>query len=216
MSARENILGRIRAANASHRIDGSGSEQIVASHLSDRKRGPLPGMKWKRIARFKRCSAEAATTVDEVSSRADVPAAVARYLAEHELPKTGVCWPELGDLDWRGAGLEIEARPANGDDKSGITGSFCGLAETGTLMLLSGEQTHATTSLLPDTHIALVSASRIVRCMEDAWDLFRKEIGDFPRQVNFVSGASRTADIEMTLVYGAHGPFRVHVIIVDE
>jgi L-lactate dehydrogenase complex protein LldG len=216
MSARENILGRIRAANASHRKSGADSVQEVAAHLGNRKRGPLPGMKWKRIARFKRCSIEAASTVEEVSSRADVPAAVAHYLAEHELAKTGVCWPELGELDWRGAGLEIEARPANGDDKSGITGSFCGLAETGTLMLLSGEQAYATTSLLPDTHIALVSASRIVRCMEDAWDLFRKEVGDFPRQVNFVSGASRTADIEMTLVYGAHGPFRVHVIIVDE
>jgi L-lactate dehydrogenase complex protein LldG len=216
MSARENILSRIRAANASHRKDGVDSVQQVASHLGKHERGPLPAMKWQRLARFKRCSIEAASTIDEVSSRADVPAAVADYLAKNELPKTGVCWPELGELDWRGAGLEIEARPANGDDKAGITGSFCGLAETGTLMLLSGEQTHATTSLLPDTHIALVSASRIVKCMEDAWDLFRKEIGDFPRQVNFISGASRTADIEMTLVYGAHGPFRVHVIIVDE
>ena len=216
VSARDNILARIRAANASHRNSGVDSGQNVASHLSERKRGPLPSMKWQRIARFKKCSIEAASTVDQVSSRADVPATVAAYLAKNELPKTGVCWPELGELDWRGAGLDIEARPANGDDKSGITGSFCGLAETGTLMLLSGEQTHATTSLLPDTHIALVSASRIVRCMEDAWDLFRKEIGDFPRQVNFVSGASRTADIEMTLVYGAHGPFRVLVIIVDE
>jgi L-lactate dehydrogenase complex protein LldG len=216
MSAREHILGRIRAANAGHRVDGVVSAQNVASHLSNRKRGPLPGMKWERLARFKQCSIEAASTVDEVGSRADVPAAVAAYFAKHELPPTGVCWPELGELDWRGAGLEIEARPANGDDKSGITGSYCGLAETGTLVLLSGAQTHATTSLLPDTHIALVSASRIVACMEDVWDLFRQEIGDFPRQVNFVSGPSRTADIEMTLVYGAHGPFRVHVIIVDE
>jgi L-lactate dehydrogenase complex protein LldG len=190
--------------------------QDVASHLRDRKRGPLPTMKWERLARFRQCSIEAASTIDEVDSRAQVPGAVARYLAENELPAAGVCWPELGDLDWHGAGLQIEARPANGDDKSGITGSYCGLAETGTLMMLSGEQTYATTSLLPDTHIALVSASRIVPCMEDAWDLFREEIGDFPRQVNFVSGASRTADIEMTLVYGAHGPFRVHVIIVDD
>ncbi len=216
MSAKHNILNRIRSANESHRGPGVDSAQDVASHLRDHKRGPLPTMKWERLARFKQCSIEAASTIDEVDSRAQVPVAVARYLAENELPATGVCWPELGDLDWGGVGLEIEARPANGDDKSGITGSYCGLAETGTLVLLSGEQTYATTSLLPDTHIALVSASRIVPCMEDAWDLFREEIGDFPRQVNFISGASRTADIEMTLVYGAHGPFRVHVIIVDD
>jgi L-lactate dehydrogenase complex protein LldG len=215
MSARQNILGRIRSANASHLGHGVDNAKNVASHLRDHKRGPLPTMKWERLARFKKCSADAASTIDEVASRDDVPAAVARYLAERELPTTGVCWPELGELDWHGAGLGIEARPANGDDKTGITGSYCGLAETGTLMLLSGMHTHATTSLLPDTHIALVSASRILPCMEDAWDLYRREIGDFPRQVNFVSGASRTADIEMTLVYGAHGPFRVHVIIID-
>jgi L-lactate dehydrogenase complex protein LldG len=216
MSARLNILSRIRSANTSHRYQGDGDTTIVVNHLRDRKRGPMPSMNWELLARFKQCCVEAASTIEEVGSRAEVPAAVARYLAQNELPPTGVCWPELGDLEWHDAGLEIEARPANGDDKSGITGSYCGLAETGTLMLLSGEHMHATTSLLPDTHIALVSASRILRCMEDAWDLLRQEIGDFPRQVNFVSGASRTADIEMTLVYGAHGPFRVHVIIIDE
>ncbi len=216
MSARENILSRIRSANASIREHGVDSAQSVARHLRDRKRGPLPTMNWELLARFRQCSIDDASTIEDVGSRAEVPAAVARYLSENELPTTGVCWPELGKLDWGGAGLDIEARPANGGDKSGITGSYCGLAETGTLLLLSGAQMHATTSLLPDTHIALVSASRIVACMEDAWDLFRQEIGDFPRQVTFVSGASRTADIEMTLVYGAHGPFRVHVIIVDE
>jgi len=108
----------------------------------------------------------------------------------------------------------VEARSCSDDDKLGITGAFCALAENGTLMLLSGEDTYATTSLLPENHVAVVPASRIVRTMEDAWDLLRRERGSLPRQVNFVSGPSRTADIEMTLVLGAHGPFRVHVIVV--
>ena len=98
----------------------------------------------------------------------------------------------------------------------GITGSFCALAETGTIVLLSGEKEHATTSLLPETHVAVVSRKRIVVSMEDVWDLVRTEVGKLPRQVNFVSGPSRTADIEMTLVYGAHGPFRVHIILTDD
>jgi L-lactate dehydrogenase complex protein LldG len=106
-------------------------------------------------------------------------------------------------------------RPANGDDKVGITGSFCAIAETGTLMLLSGAATHPATSLLPDTHIAIVRRSRLVRSMEDGWDLLRREHGSLPRQVAFVSGPSRTADIEMTLVLGIHGPYRVHVILLD-
>jgi L-lactate dehydrogenase complex protein LldG len=151
-----------------------------------------------------------------VSSAADVPAAAATYLARNNLPAMGACWPEFAALDWAGAGLSIEARPSNGEDKLGITGVYCALAENGTLMLLSGEKTHATTSLLPETHIAIVPASRIVRTMEDAWDLLRQERGHLPRQVNFVSGPSRTADIEMTLVIGAHGPFRVHVIVVGD
>jgi len=173
-------------------------------------------MGWDPLQRFIDCSIAAASTLDRVDKREGVPVAVARYLSENGLPMRGVCWPEFADLDWSGAGLEMQARSANGDDKVGVTGSFCALAETGTLLLLSGEQQHATTSLLPETHVAVVSKKRVVVCMEDAWDLLRKEVGHLPRQVNFVSGPSRTADIEMTLVYGAHGPFRVHIIITDE
>jgi len=79
---------------------------------------------------------------------------------------------------------------------------------------LSGPQSPATTSLLTETHIAIVSASRIVRGMEEAWRLVRTEYGKLPRAVNFISGPSRTADIEQTVTLGAHGPYRVHIIIV--
>ena len=81
-------------------------------------------------------------------------------------------------------------------------------------MLLSGASNPMKNSLLPETHIAVLPASRILRCMEDGWDLLRKEHGPLPRQVAFISGPSRTADIEMTLVIGIHGPYRVHVILV--
>ena len=215
MSARDNILARIRSAN-SNRPAGTAAAESVRARLREPARGPLPKMEWDLLPRFKASCLAAASTFDEVRGRREVAAAVARYLKENSLPMQGVCWPELGDLDWSGAGLEIEVRSATGDDKVGITGSYCALAETGTLMLLSGEQQHATTSLLPETHIALVSAPRLVACMEDGWDLLRSELGTLPRQVNFVSGPSRTADIEMTLVYGAHGPYRVHIVVIDE
>ena len=171
-------------------------------------------MDWEPVRRFKERCIAMMSTVDEVGSLADVPRAVASYLRQKNLPTSGACWPEFARLDWTGAGLSVEARPSHGDDKLGITGVFCALAENGTLMLLSGEDTHATTSLLPENHVAIVPASRIVRTMEDAWDLLRGERSGLPRQVNFISGPSRTADIEMTLVLGAHGPFRVHVIVV--
>ena len=98
-------------------------------------------------------------------------------------------------------------------DKTGISGCFCAIAETGTLMLLSGPQTPASVSLLPETHIAVVPVGRIVATMEDAFALLRAEQGALPRAVNFISGPSRTGDIEQTIVLGAHGPCRVHLIL---
>jgi L-lactate dehydrogenase complex protein LldG len=214
MSARDNILRRIRAANSREAGTSAKDRNAILARLQDRSRGPLPTMDWEPVQRFKERCIAMMSTVDEVGSLANVPRAVASYLKQKNLPTSGACWPEFARLDWAGAGLGVEARPSHGDDKLGITGAFCALAENGTLMLLSGEDTHATTSLLPENHVAIVPASRIVRTMEDAWDLLRGERSGLPRQVNFISGPSRTADIEMTLVLGAHGPFRVHVIVV--
>ena len=98
--------------------------------------------------------------------------------------------------------------------QAGFSACRGAIAETGTLMLLSGRQTPATVSLLPETHIALVDVSRIVPTMEDAFALLRAECGSLPRAVNFISGPSRTGDIEQTIVLGAHGPCRVHLILI--
>jgi L-lactate dehydrogenase complex protein LldG len=214
MSARDNILRRIREANGSEAGTGAKQRDAILARLDARGRGPLPTMDWAPVPRFKERCIAMMSTVEDVASLAEVPQALASYLTKQNLPTSGACWPQFAELDWAGAGLAIEARPSHGGDKLGITGAFCALAETGTLMLLSGENTHATTSLLPENHVAIVSASRIVRTMEDGWDLLRRERTSLPRQVNFVSGPSRTADIEMTLVIGAHGPFRVHVVVV--
>jgi len=214
MSARDNILRRIREANGSEAATSAKQRDAILARLDAHTRGPLPSMDWEPVPRFKERCIAMMSTVEDVASLAEVPQALASYLAKQNLPTSGACWPQFAELDWARAGLAIEARPSHGGDKLGITGAFCALAETGTLMLLSGENTHATTSLLPENHVAIVSASRIVRTMEDGWDLLRRERTSLPRQVNFVSGPSRTADIEMTLVLGAHGPFRVHVIVV--
>jgi L-lactate dehydrogenase complex protein LldG len=215
MSARDNILGRIRSALSRSAPLSPSEGAAMRAKLREHPRGPLPTMSWEPIARFKERCAVLSSTVDEVPDLAAVPQAIARYLSQRDLPRTGVCWPELAGLDWQAAGLHIEGRPANGDDKVGITGSYCAIAETGTLMLLSGPTTFAATSLLPETHIAVVRKQRLVRSMEDGWDLLRREHGSLPRQVAFVSGPSRTADIEMTLVLGIHGPYRVHVLLLD-
>jgi len=127
-----------------------------------------------------------------------------------------VCTPQVAELAWAGAGVRVEARAARDEDLVGITGCFCAIADTGTLMLCSSRASPAAVSLLPETHVAIVPVSRIVPFMEEAWALVRRELGALPRAVNFVSGPSRTGDIEQTIVLGAHGPYRVHIVLVRE
>ena len=172
-------------------------------------------MAWEPVARFREQALRLASTIEEVTSLDGVPAAVARYLRQHGLPLVAVCWPQFAGLPWQGAGVDVEARAARDTDLVGITGAFCAIAETGTLMTLSGAGTPATVSLLPETHVAVVQASRIVPGMEEAWGLARSELGALPRAVNFISGPSRTADIEQTVTLGAHGPYRVHILLVQ-
>jgi L-lactate dehydrogenase complex protein LldG len=139
---------------------------------------------------------------------------VAAYLAANALPRRAVCWPQLAGLEWSAAGLDVEARAAREDDPVGITGVFCAIAETGTLVTVSGPDSPPAVSLLPETHVAVVRARRIVRGMEEAWKLLRAECALLPRAINFISGPSRTADIEQTVTLGAHGPYRVHIVLV--
>jgi L-lactate dehydrogenase complex protein LldG len=171
-------------------------------------------MDWDPVARFRECALGLASSVEEVDSLLVVPAAAARYLRANSLPLTAVCWAELAALDWRAAGVEIAVREARESDLVGITGAFCAIAETGTLMTMSGRDTPSAVSLLPETHVAVVRKSRIVRGMEEAWQLMRDELRTPPRAVTFISGPSRTADIEQTVTLGAHGPYRVHIILV--
>ena len=214
MSARENILARIRARQGKPAAPTAAEREAMRSHIQSHSGSPRPRMEWDPVARFRECALGLASTVDEVAALEDVPAAVARYLEASGLPRAAVCWQEFMTLDWSDAGIRVEARAARETDLVGITGAFCAIAETGTLMTMSGRDTPSTVSLLPETHIAVVTQSRIVRGMEEAWQLMREEVGRPPRAVNFISGPSRTADIEQTVTLGAHGPYRVHIILV--
>lgn len=218
MNSREEILGRVRAGLHRNAGNAAAGREVMAAALVHGNRGPRPAFDaapQALLERFRIKSEAQASTVDIVAVDADVPAAITRYLTDMKLPQAAVVQPALAALDWAAAGLTVEARGARDADLVGITGCFCAVAETGTLMMCSSPDTPAAVSLLPETHIAVVRASRIVPCMEDAWDLARKELGTLPRAVNFISGPSRTGDIEQTIVLGAHGPYRVHLVIVE-
>lgn len=219
-SARDNILGRVRLALGKRERDAAGfalADATIAAHVQ----GPRPALAGARVLRFMQRAQDMESTVERVAERTLIPAAVRRYIDALPLAAAvvnrhaGVCWPEFAALDWTGAGLKIEPRPTQGGDWLGISGVFCAIAETGTMAILAGAEAPTATALLPDTHVAVVPASRIVDAMEDAFALIRRERSALPRAVNLISGPSRTGDIEQTIVLGAHGPFRVHVIVVD-
>jgi L-lactate dehydrogenase complex protein LldG len=214
-AARAAVLARVRKAlgKSGDRADAiAAADRYVAAHTH----GPRPSMPTDLAAHFMKRAVDLGSTAERIADRSEIPTAVARYLPETAAgaPRTGVCWPELADLDWKAAGIDAEARPATGDDRLGITGAFCAIAETGTLVVLSGADTPTATTLLPDTHVAAVRADRVVAGMEEAFALIRRERDTPPRAINMISGPSRTGDIEQTIVLGAHGPFRVHIVVV--
>lgn len=218
---RAELMQRIRAAQ--RRAAPTTSELAEADdYLARHPVGPQPKPVADLRAQFSAMAERMSSTVEAVDSMTQAPAAVARYLANQSIAPIVVAWPALAGLPWREAGVEVEFRAPRRDepgrvDAVGITGSFCAIAETGTLVMLSSPESPASTHLLPETHIALVESPRIVATMEDAFELMRRERGGvdrmMPRAVNMVSGPSRTGDIEQTIVLGAHGPYRVHIVV---
>lgn len=212
MSARDNVLGKIRTSL--RRTPDDGAAAHVRADLDARTVSPRPQVAGDLVTRYCENAIRLICTVVRVAHRDEAPKAAAAYLSAHNLPMQAACWPALAKLDWAAQGMAVEARAARESDKVGITGAFCAIAETGTLMTLSGADTPPSVSLLPETHIAVLNASDIVPAMEEAWLRLRETAAYLPRAVNFISGPSRTSDIEQTLTLGAHGPYRVHVILV--
>jgi L-lactate dehydrogenase complex protein LldG len=158
-------------------------------------------------------------SVTRVPDMDSVPEAVATYLAAQNLPGSLIMapHPELQAIPWSSRPmLTIREGRAEASDTVSVQHAFAGIAETGTMMLPSAPERPVTLNLLADTEIAVLRASRIVGAYEEAWDLLRAELGGMPRNVMLVTGPSRSADIEQTLELGAHGPRRVHVVLVDD
>jgi L-lactate dehydrogenase complex protein LldG len=180
-----------------------------------RSRLPHP----EQVALFVRNVEKEFGSVARVPDSAAVPGAVADYLAAQNLPGRLVMapHPELQQIDWSARPLlTIREGRAEPTDAVSLQHAFAAIAETGTLMLPSAPERPTTLNLLADTAIVLLRASRLVGAYEEAWDLLRAEFGGMPRNVMLVTGPSRSADIEQTLELGAHGPRRLHVVLVED
>jgi L-lactate dehydrogenase complex protein LldG len=199
------------------------ARQAVNQRLSGHPRNLVPARSAlppaDRIALFVRMALEVSATVDRLADPASVPQAAAAFLAGHNLPAALRLAPHraLAALPWASQPtLDISAGCARDGDAVSLTAAFAGVAETGSLVLVSGPEHPTTLNFLPDTHIVVLGSDQIVGCYEDAWDRLRAAMpGGLPRTVNFVTGPSRTGDIEQQIQLGAHGPRRLHIIMVE-
>jgi L-lactate dehydrogenase complex protein LldG len=220
--ARDQIFGDIRARLGRGRLDAAANaaaEDRLAAHR--RNLVPARAASLDHAGQVALFIAEAQTvdaTVARVGNAADVPGAVADFLSSQNLPARLVMTPDpkLDAIPWDSRPLlELRRGRAEDGDAAGITGAFAAVAETGTLMLISGAETPTRNNFLPDTHIVVLRASEVVACYEDGWDRLRAA-GAMPRTVNFITGPSRTGDIEQRMVLGAHGPRRLHIVLIDD
>jgi L-lactate dehydrogenase complex protein LldG len=200
-------------------------EGRLATHprhlIPARSRLPRP----EQIALFIRNVEKEYGTVARVPEAAAIPAAIADYLAQQNLEPRFVLapHPDLAALPWSDRPLlRFEARRADPSDAVSVQHGYAAIAETGTLMLPSDATRPTTLNLLAETEIVVLRSSRIVGAYEEAWDILRRERADpvtggfMPRNVMLVTGPSRSADIEQTLELGAHGPRRLHIVLLDD
>jgi L-lactate dehydrogenase complex protein LldG len=163
----------------------------------------------------------AAGTMERAAHPVDVPAAVAAFLRAHNLP-LAIRYgddPLLSTMPWERAGaLEIRRGASEGKDLAAVSHAFAAVAETGTVVLVSGADNPTTLNFLPDVHIVVVNARDVTPDFEAVMARLRACFGAdaMPRTVNMITGPSRSADIEQTLILGAHGPRKLHVIVVGE
>jgi L-lactate dehydrogenase complex protein LldG len=151
-------------------------------------------------------------SVDRVNRLEDAPGAVRRYCGVHGLDPVLTLQPdpELQRLDWSG----FEIRSAIGRNETlAVARARSAIAETGTLVFHSGPESPTLLSFLPLHHVCIIERARILAHLEDYANAERN--APAPRNVNLITGASGTADIEGALIRGAHGPAFLHAIIVD-
>jgi len=219
-SAREEILANIRRGLA---VTGQEAPRKleVSTRLSQKPRGLVPqrgaGDQAEQALMFTRQAQNVSAVVHELESLSQAPAEIARVLAQHGLPQALRLGADarLSELDWAQSEIALSFGPSQGEDQAALSHAFAGIAETGTLALVSGADNPTTLNFLPDVHIGLLALPDLVGDLESVWDRLRQSYREahMPRTLNLITGPSRSADIEQTLLLGAHGPRHLHILL---
>ena len=222
MTARDTLFASIRQS-----LGVTGNEparrEAVEARIANHPRGVIPARGQLppagRLKLFVQMVEAAAGSVATLSRASDVPAAVSAFLRSQNLPMKARRGddPRLAALPWsEQRTLEVTTGASDGHQLASVSHAFGGVAETGTLVMMSGPDNPTTLNFLPDTHIVVVDAKDIAGDYETVWQRVRDRFGvaALPRAINMITGPSRSADIGQILILGAHGPRRLHVLVV--
>jgi L-lactate dehydrogenase complex protein LldG len=159
------------------------------------------------VAGLEAAGRAAAAHIARVCARGDVlfwddPVALSAATAVQEAGFTPCVWPQDR---YRCAGAV-----------AGVTTALLAVAETGSIALNANERNGRIVSLLPPLHVAIVPTSRLVATVGDYFKALATLEGGLPAALNLVTGPSRTADIELELSIGVHGPANLHVVLYHD
>jgi len=213
MSSRDAILNAVRQGLGRGPLDESAARKLDERSANPPRHIQPPVDDADLVARFCARFESRSGSTARLKSLDAVPAAVAAFAEKHDLPHAAVVGQALGDLKWPD-GWAIDHGAAPMDTALGVSMAWRGIAESGAVMMHSGPDSPITHNFVPETHVVVVPVERIVRHYEDCWTALREAGNGAPRAMNFIAGPSRTGDVEQTIELGAHGPRRMHVLIV--
>lgn len=222
MSAREEILARVRASLGRDGPDAAARKKLE-NGLLHRMPAVVParagGSAAELAARFAEMAARAGATVARCADARELARDIADFLAAEDLPREIRMAPDRA-LDVIAlstqTGFSVTRGGASGETRVGLSPALAGVAETGSVMLASSPAHPMSLAFLPDAHIVILPRSRIAGSYEAALAMFSASgRHELPRAVTFITGPSRSADIEQKIQYGAHGPRRLHIIVVE-
>lgn len=208
--ARLSILQRLRESQ-------TGESAEVSHRLQHHPRGPLPRLRDASLTQFITKLQTSSASVDQAHNRNELVASVVAFLQQQQqaLRLCIMPHPQLQGLPWP-TQLDVQERTVRVEDLSVLSYACCAIAETGSLVLQSGHDTPSEGNFLPENFICVIRREDILAYMEDVWDRLRGDAASMPAMLNLISGPSRTADVEQTIQLGAHGPRRLHVIVLSE
>lgn len=217
LSSRQRILATIRHNLKREQVD----ESLLNLRLQQKPRGVLPELSDAVIPLFIDKMQKSVANVEQIHSISDTIFILEKIIEDQKIiPQFRLAKNPLFNLisfkkhpDWI-----VQFGAAEPTDMISLTHAVCGVAETGTLVLLSSATSPTTLNFLPPIHIVLLNIKTIFPHYEDALDLIGQTYtaATLSRIINFISGPSRTSDIEQTAQFGAHGPKQLYVLLYQQ